>query len=160
MEISILQKVAESRNLCATEIWSYTVSLSRQYSLTEILPLNLSEQCTYVKDHLSVDELLQGYLCLADSSLLMAVYNNLCVEVSLMMDKLMAEVKEMIGSSLVVTTDKDIDIPAKTYTTELVLKLALYFYDNNVSTYCNAIHSAIHTYTVHHTVIYIQCNLC
>ena len=24
-EISILQKVAESRKLCATEIWSYTV---------------------------------------------------------------------------------------------------------------------------------------
>lgn len=91
-----------------------------------------------MKDHLTVDALLQGHLCLADGKVLKAVFDRQKVDASQIIDQLMSDVTKMI-SSMSSTGGPDgydgseVGDPTRMYTAELVLKLALYFHDNNVS---------------------------
>ena len=89
-----------------------------------------------MKEHLSVDNVLHGHLCLADSNLLKEVVDRQGIEVSRILDQLMNNVVKLTSSMTLPTggsEEQKIGDPNRTYTAGLVLKLALYFYDSNVS---------------------------
>ncbi len=83
------------------------------------------------REHLSIETLLKGYLYLADADLLKPTLAHQGVEITSLLPQLIFDVTELTSSMATVGNrdDHKFGDPTKIYTTELILRLAMHFYD-------------------------------
>ena len=86
----------------------------------------------FVQEHSLVDKLTQGYLCLAEGNLLKQIMKYQGVDVSQTLNLIIVNVLAGV-STTGSESEQKIGDPAKTRTMELLLKLALFCADNDVS---------------------------
>ena len=102
----------------------------RRYNLLSRLPISSSNK-SLNREHLSIETLLKGHLYLADADLLKPALARQGVEITSLLSQLIFDVTELT-SSMATVGNRDnhkLGDPTKIYTTKLILRLALHFYE-------------------------------